>query len=306
MPYMEAGQPLCRATRGVGRVLRALRGRLKTIRRIPVHVRVDIRWRLGDEIMALPIYEALSRRYPNSRISVLCNYADLLEGNPFASPAGPNDAPPDFLIDLRGGPRQVYRIAHYARLARVPVPDSRPRLYFQDWHSPLLNEIPQPFIAIAPGASWPTKRWPPDRWRAVADALQNLGHTVVELGHESERVGLGLSLSGRTSVRDAACVLHAARLLVAADSGLMHLALAAGTPVLALFGPTDPDILIQNEPLLHVIRSGIECQACWNQRKEEFKLGSCPEFNTTGDAPCMEAIATSEVIAKATSLLSSV
>jgi len=295
-----------RVANGLARAACAVRWGIKTLRQAPREIRVDLRWRLGDEIMALPIYQALRERHPQCRVSVLCNYPDLLRDNPYAAPADPHGPAPDRIIDLRSGPRHAYRLAHYARLAGVPLPTARPCLYYQDWHAPQLDDIGDRFVAVAAGASWPTKRWPDTRWRAVCRTVQDLGYRVVELGHADEQIGVGLSLAGRTSIREAACVLHSARLLVTCDSGLMHLALASGTPVLALFGPTDPDILIRNEPLLHVIRSTLECRGCWNHRKKPFTPGTCPESNeriAPGRTPCMEQISAEEVLTTLCNLL---
>lgn len=281
------------------RVLCAFRWGFKTVRRAQCEIRVRLQWRLGDEIMALPVYQAICARHARCRVTVLCNYPDLLRDNPYAQPVDPAAGIPDKLIDLRSGPRDVYRLAHYARLARVPLPRLRPALYYQDWHAPQLDEIEGSFIAVAPGASWTTKRWDTGRWRAVCRAAQDMGYAVVELGHEGEQTGVGISFAGRTTVREAACILHAARLAVTADSGLMHLALAAGTPVLALFGPTDPEILVRNEPRFHVVRSGVECRGCWNRSRKSFEPGICLKAGGAvepGGAACMRAIAAESVV----------
>lgn len=294
---------------GAGRrILYAFRWSFKNVRRARCEIRVRLQWRLGDEIMALPVYQALCARHARCRVTVLCNYPDLLRDNPYARPVNPGAPTPDRLIDLRSGPRHVYRLAHYARRARVPLPRLRPALYYHDWHAPQLDEIQRPFIAVAPGASWPTKRWDAARWRALCRTAQDLGYTVVDLGHENEQTGVGLSFAGRTNVREAACILHAATLAVTADSGLMHLALAAGTPVLALFGPTDPDILVRNERRFHVVRSGLECRGCWNREKKEFQPGTCPKAGgpvEPGCAPCMQDITAEAVAARLRELLNS-
>jgi ADP-heptose:LPS heptosyltransferase len=100
---------------------------------------------------------------------------------------------------------------------------------------------PHPFVAFAPGARHRNKRWPSRHWRTLARLVRDRGLDVVALGTEAERTlldgpgvinGFGLSL-GVTGA-----VLARARLAVCNDSGLMHLATAAGTPVVALFGPT--------------------------------------------------------------------
>ncbi|HIJ65342.1 MAG TPA: glycosyltransferase family 9 protein [Candidatus Hydrogenedentes bacterium] len=257
---------------------------------------VDMRWRLGDEIMALPVYEALRKRYPSCHISALCNYPDLLEDNPFADAVNEDRPRPDRYVLLHGAPRDVYRIEHYARRAGVPAPSTRPCLYCQDWSSALLDELPRGDgcrIAVAAGAGWPTKRWPVENWRDLCRKLEARGYVLVELGlPDDEPIGVGVCLVGKTRVRDAAVVLRHVSLLVCSDSGLMHLALAVGTPVLALFGPIEPSTLIRDEPLLHVIRNGRDCQGCCNIPGKVKELGTCP----LGVASCLGPITPDAVL----------
>lgn len=262
-------------------------------------ISVSIRWRLGDEIMALPIYEGLKRRWPERRLYVQCNYPQLLFDNPHVDSV--NRPPHRFAhrIELRGADRTAYRLAHYARAAGIATPESRPRLYYDDWSTPLLRDVPQPFVAVAPGASWASKRWPVDRWRDLCRRLAGQNVSLVELGHPDEAIGVGLNLTGRTNVRDAACVLHAAQCLICCDSGLMHLALAAGTPALALFGPTEPSILVRDEPLLHVVQTPAPCGGCWNVSLDMRAPGACPRER----ADCMDAIGVHAVMERAVALL---
>lgn len=281
--------------RRIGPLVVRCRGAFKTALNLSRHIHVMMRWRLGDEVMAIPVYQALRREHPRNRVSVSCNYPELLEDNPFVDAVNPPRPRPDRIVVLRGAPRDRFRLECYAERAGIPVPSARPRLYYNDWSSPALDGLPragQTLVALAPGASWPTKRWPADSWRALAAALIARGHDVVGMGvADDPDVGSGHSLRGRTGVRDAACVLRAARLLVACDSGLMHLALAAGTPVLALFGPTDPGILIRDEPLLTVMSNERDCRGCWNAGRMADP-GVCP----LGVADCMETVSSDRVL----------
>jgi len=288
-----------RAVRHGKRAARWLRWHAKTFVGVRGHILVELRWRLGDEVMALPIYEALHNRYPNGHIALLCNYPDLVEDNPFVDAVNEVPLEPDQYLLLRTGPRDIHRIEHYARCAGVPVPAARPRLYYRDWSTRLLAGIAPPIIAVAAGASWPTKRWPMDRWRALCGALEGLGCSVVELGQGDERIGVGTCLLDKTTVREAACVLHAAKLLICCDSGLMHLALAAGTRALALFGPTEPTILVRNEPRLTALKSKEPCQGCWNRPQDMVDPGVCP----LGRPACLDSITLEAVLAEARQLL---
>jgi len=105
--------------------------------------------------------------------------------------------------------------------------------------------ISQPFIAIAPGSVWGTKRWP-----AYPDLAARIDHPVVVVGGPGEREaaaaivaaaeGRAASAAGTMPLRLSAAILSRARLLVTNDSAPLHLAGAVGTPVVAIFGPTVP------------------------------------------------------------------
>jgi lipopolysaccharide heptosyltransferase III len=112
----------------------------------------------------------------------------------------------------------------------------------------------RPVVALAPTANWGPKIWPAERFAAlfaVLRAEQRLPHAVAAVlagpGEEERRMAEPLlallpdaiDLVGRLSLPEAAAVLRRAALFVGNDSGLMHLAAAAGAPTLGLFGPTD-------------------------------------------------------------------
>lgn len=277
------------------RLGRAVKWRLKRFVGAPRRILVELRWRLGDEIMALPVFESLRAKYPSDRIAVLSNYPELFENHPFVDAVNEPPAPVDRYILLRGAPRHIFRIEHYCRQARAPMPVSRPHLYYQDWSAPQLEALPKgeaPIIAVAAGATWPTKRWRMERWRTLCHTLQESGARVVELGKGVEPVGVGLCLVDKTTIHEAACVLHRAGLLVCCDSGLMHLALAANTPVVALFGPTDPNILIRNESNFYPIQSTQECRSYWNTALETPDPNVCPWKHEC----CLDTVSVEDVL----------
>jgi len=268
------------------------------------HILVELRWRLGDEIMAIPIYEALRTIYAPCTITVLCNYPDLLEGNPHVDRINELPSQVDRYILLRSDARDVPRIEHYARLCQVPTPTARPALYLKDWQTPYLDGLSRPVVALCSGASWTTKCWPIVRWRDLAERLVNEGCSIVELGKGDESIGIGKSLVDRTTVREAACVLRGVNLMICGDSGLMHLSLAAGTPTIAMFGPTDPCMLVIKDPNLSPLLGGCDQQGCWN-RWEQAEPGKCPlaEKAPETGARCMEAITVGTVFARAQAIL---
>jgi lipopolysaccharide heptosyltransferase II len=117
----------------------------------------------------------------------------------------------------------------------------------------LLEGVERPRVAIHPGASKRPRGWHMERWRALAGRLaREWGARVVVLGGGAERQeteaiaaaagGRGVNLAGRATLSGSAALLEASDLLVANDSGVMHLAAAVGTPLVAIFGPGSPDL----------------------------------------------------------------
>jgi ADP-heptose:LPS heptosyltransferase len=116
--------------------------------------------------------------------------------------------------------------------------------------------VPAPVAGAAvvhPGAAFPGRRWPVDRFAAVARHLAAGGHDVRITGGPAETglarsvaaaAGLGEDavLAGRTSALELAALVAAARVVVSGDTGVAHLATAYRRPSVVLFGPVSPAI----------------------------------------------------------------
>jgi ADP-heptose:LPS heptosyltransferase len=116
--------------------------------------------------------------------------------------------------------------------------------------------IPGEYVVISPGGGWKSKCWPPDRFGALCSSLlqrDNL-RSVVNIAPGEEGLAREvISASGSAkppvvslSIPALAALLAQARLVVAGDTGPLHLAAALGTRVVGLFGATDPE---RNGPL---------------------------------------------------------
>ena len=172
----------------------------------------------------------------------------------------------------------------------------------RDWASRLLSRG-QTWVAVNPGASYGSaKRWFPDRFAAVADALAGQystgiaiigGPGEIDLGSDIEKAmkHASLNLVGKTSVRQMMAVLSHCRLMVTNDSGPMHVAAALGVPVVALFGPTDHTTTSPLIPLHQIVRKRVHCAPCLKR--------VCPT-----DHWCMTAIEVDDVLGAAYRLLS--
>lgn len=111
--------------------------------------------------------------------------------------------------------------------------------------------IPESFVAFAPTSRWRSKAWPEERWCLLAQHLlaKGVGHIVL-LGAGYERPALDAMaalapdsitvLAGEAPVGVSMAAVRDARLLVANDSAMLHAAVGLATPLIGLFGPTDP------------------------------------------------------------------
>jgi len=107
---------------------------------------------------------------------------------------------------------------------------------------------PHGYAIINPGAAWPNKRWPPERFAALATTLRDrLGLLSVVLwgpGEEPLAAAVVSAAHGAatklapTTLTDIASLAKGARLVVSGDTGPLHIAGAVGAPLVALFGPT--------------------------------------------------------------------
>lgn len=147
--------------------------------------------------------------------------------------------------------------------------------------------VEQPYVVLALGANWPNKRWPTEHFAALADKLYQYGTIPVMIGAPSDHALAcevsakteipPVDLTGKTSLPELVYILQHAKAFVGGDTGPMHLAVAAGLSVVALFGPTDPE---RNGPYgggHRVIQAKWPCMGCWKR--------SCPD-----DKDCLASI----------------
>jgi heptosyltransferase-2 len=134
-----------------------------------------------------------------------------------------------------------------------------------------------PWVGLSPGAAYgPAKRWPPEHFATVGrELVQKFGVRLVLLGGPEEapvalqvQEALGLpvlNLVGQTDLRQALGVLSRLKLLITNDSGLMHAAAALGTPMVALFGSTDPAATGPFTDQATVLHHPLACAPCFQR-----------------------------------------
>jgi ADP-heptose:LPS heptosyltransferase len=171
-----------------------------------------------------------------------------------------------------GGP-PVHKVIEAARLLKLEDAPPAPFIFVDpetDARAETLTAGEGPILAMAPAANWVGKTWPVERFNQVArdllgpgGALQG-GRLLVVGGPADREAALGMrgaatrgqliDIAGRESLLVTFAALRRARLFIGGDSGLTHMAAAAGVPTLALFGPSDERLYAPWGPLGRTVR----------------------------------------------------
>ena len=160
---------------------------------------------------------------------------------------------------LPPGTPPMHKVLEAARVLRVEDDPPAPHLHTSEATElaaeRLLGPGAGPILAMAPAANWVGKTWAPEHFAVVAADLLGergplKGGRLLLLGGEDDRFaaeaarrvvprGRTIDLVGRADPLTAYAALKRARLFIGNDSGVMHMAAAAGAPTLGLFGPSD-------------------------------------------------------------------
>jgi lipopolysaccharide heptosyltransferase I len=200
--------------------------------------------------------------------------------------------------------RHVVEI-NLAMLTALGLTAVRAEFPIEEVRSPAAAQVAQEtggrYVIVNPGAAWPNKRWPPERFAALAAAVrERTGRRSVVLWGPGERplaeavvaaAPAAALLSPETTIADLVALARGASLMVSGDTGPAHVASAVGTPIVGLYGPTRPS---RNGPLspqdIVVSRDAI-CQ-CHHRRR------------CTRDRMCLLEIGVDEVVAATETVLS--
>ena len=160
----------------------------------------------------------------------------------------------------------------------------------------------QPLLAVAPGARWPTKCWPVERFADVAQELAREKRAAVVILGAPDEAPLARTLcdkldvpvvkaAGTLSLMQSAALLSRCRLLISNDSGLMHMATALQVPVVAVFGPTVQEFgFYPFQARAEVVSEPLPCRPCSTKGSRY-----CPR----GHHACMQDISSARVLAAA-------
>jgi ADP-heptose:LPS heptosyltransferase len=173
----------------------------------------------------------------------------------------------------RPGGDPVHKVIEAARLLKLEQAPPGPHLYTSpeiEARAEALTRGEGPILAVAPAANWIGKTWPAERFALVARELLGprgplAGGRLMVLGGPTDRDTLPalrsvaprerlIDLVGREDLLVSYAALKRARLFIGGDSGLMHMAAAAGAPTLGLFGPSDERLYAPWGPRARTVR----------------------------------------------------
>jgi 3-deoxy-D-manno-octulosonic-acid transferase/heptosyltransferase-1 len=200
--------------------------------------------------------------YPSGPLHSVERYLTLIEA------LGCERQPPKFVIPIR----QSHRTTVWAFFEKHAID---PNL---------------PLVLLHPGTRWETKMWEESKWARLADILQaEYGCTILFTGNEREASMItriagsmrtaAINTAGMWSLNELAFLQAQATVVVTPDSGPMHLAASLGTPVIALFGPTDPVLTGPYGTGHTIITKDVDCRPCFKRQcsSKECMTGITPE-----------------------------
>jgi len=153
-------------------------------------------------------------------------------------------------------------------------------------------------VILQPGARYWFKAWPPERFAELADRLISQyscqvliggSHQDIELAEQIRQIAKSkpIVMAGRTTIKQFASIAKKSALFVGSDSGAMHIASAVGTPVVALFGPSNPREWGPRGGPVEILYKELDCRSCFHP--------TC----IRGEENCMRLITVEEVCAAA-------
>ncbi len=163
-------------------------------------------------------------------------------------------------------------------------------------------------VAVVPGggASWGkaagNKRWPAGKYAGLVDKIIADSHAPVILMGDSGEAQLCKEVAslvhfplhsavGKTTLGQMAALLKLCRLAIVNDGGPLHVAVAAGTRTVSIFGPVDPVVYGPYPAQAHtVVTKGLACQPCYRR----FRMSSCSHLS------CLQDLSVEDVYRKAT------
>lgn len=198
----------------------------------------------------------------------------------------------------------------FASALDYTLPDSPPDFGLAATAWPQISiELPtEPYLVCVTNASWSNKRWPDQHWQTLFDMAAERGLQVllpwgsIEEQQHAQRLAEGRAhchVLPRLPLGELAVLFQGSRGAVCNDTGLAHIAAALGTPVVTVYGPTDPALIGATGPSSgHLIASDYDCIPCYKRE--------CQVAGYRGpDAQCLKTVTPLQVIGELEALSAS-
>ena len=274
--------------------------------------------------LGVPSLVAAARRWRAAQYDLAMNFEPDIRGNLIiaasgaAWTAGYRSGGGGALLDLAldFDPRQhttdnARRLVAAAFKAAVPLEQPPALIVPSGAHqnaSRLLTSAASPLIGVHVSAGRAIKQWPPERFAEVARRLVDCSDaTIVLSGSAADRALVDtvkaavpshrvVDVAGGADLLTLAGLVERYDLLITGDTGPMHLAVAVGTPVVAVFGPSDPARYAPRGPFDRVVRVDLPCSPCNRIRR--------PPARCVGHTPdCLASVNVEDVFSAALSVL---
>ncbi|MBW7997247.1 MAG: glycosyltransferase family 9 protein [Candidatus Glassbacteria bacterium] len=243
----------------------------------PWHLVADLHGSIRSRLVCRSVGAAHTVRYSNHRLKrslLIYGRLDLYGPEPPSVPERYAACLEKFGVELDDKPCELH-LGDNDRAEAAGLID-------QKWDSGMK------YIAVAPGAAWPIKRWPVERFAEAAQKISRQKEwKIVLLGGPGDSGTCAevaarlpdrqkiLDLSGKLSLRGAAAAVERAEFLLTNDTGLMHVATAVGTPLTAVFGPTVKQFgYFPYRPAnAKVVEAELWCRPCTHNGRAKCPLG---------------------------------
>jgi hypothetical protein len=234
---------------------------------------------IGDVIMCTPALRELKRRNPRSRLRFYSRFSSLVRGLPYIDEALPYETRPspatymDYSDETDFVAPRAPLVSLLGDTLGLPVRDTRmdcvidPALVAR--HRAAWQALPRPHLAMVRRANsqrTANKNWPDPSWDVLIPRLCHRG-TVIELGEAgdpplTQAASTYIDLRGRTSLDEFVAAVAAADLYVGPMSGPAHIAAAAGTPGVIIYGGYEPPAYTAY-PGRVGLATQVPCSPCW-------------------------------------------
>ena len=290
---------------------------------VPVHLQVDTtrdhnkklynKWKTkrvlvkrrgarGDVLLTTPIVRAIKKKNPNYEISFMTVVPEMIKNFPYVDRVikwDDNLKGFDIVYDLsyekKNHPNYIDAMSE---CTGIKIVDRSLFLNIEtehmDWARNISQQHKKGMVCFHTGRTWKTREWDYEKFRKVGEFLKKKGFTVLELGdRHTNYSGIGLDYRNMELEKTAALIKFS-KLLIGIDSLLIHIAAAVDTPVIDIYGCSDPNIVWSSGVHNPIWNEKLSCRGCRHKEKGDSTFIDCEK----GTYECLNSISAEGVINK--------